>query len=259
VVVFQIVIIVFLPVAYWSLSRVDAEVPRLLPVIFLASWLGEATSIALYDFYQYDPAWWWRVGGVPLLVPLIWPAVILSGRAVVRALWPNLGRAEPLAVAVIVFFDAAMVEVAAVACGLWSWAEPGYLGVPLVGVVGWAIFAAAVATLLPKLPGLRRWLVVLLAPAVLHLALVPAWWVFFKWVWRGDWFGLFLAVVATLTALAIFTRGTRRMSMQIAWSRLLAAGIFVGLVLVANDGGWPVWRHVLLTSIPYVLVTDFQK
>ncbi|MDP8224206.1 MAG: carotenoid biosynthesis protein [Candidatus Lernaella stagnicola] len=258
-VVFQLVCLVFLPVAYWLLYRVDHDVLHVSPMIFLAAWLGEAGSIAFYDFYHYNPQWWLSVGEVPVMIPLIWPLVILSARAVGRALFPERARWLPVIVAVVVFFDAAMVEVAAVNTGLWSWAEPGMLGVPLAGVVGWALFAGIVTALLAKLRGLWRWAIVGAAPVLLHGLLIGSWWLLLKWTLRGDWFWLFAGVTVALAVVALRVRGRQRMGMDLALPRLIAAGIFVGMVLLANEGGWPVWRHIAMTSIPYALVTQFQR
>ena len=93
-VVFQLVCLVLLPVAYVNQVRLNRETLRLAPLIFIASWIGEATSVYFYGFYSYSEQWWWRVADVPLLVPVIWPLVILSAREVVRALWPNLSGWE---------------------------------------------------------------------------------------------------------------------------------------------------------------------
>jgi hypothetical protein len=258
-VLFQIICLIFLPIAYVSMARVDPETWWLTPPIFLAAWIGEASSVAFYGFYHYSDAWWFKVAGVPLLVPLIWPMVILSGRAVLRRLWPGLQSAEPLAVGAIVFFDAAMVEVVAVQCGLWTWTEPGYLGVPLIGVVGWALFAFAVALVLRETSGRGRWLLIPSAPALLHLLLFISWWLCFRWFWRGDWFVLFVAYAAVLTLIALVVRRRGRMALDLAGVRMIAGGIFVVLLVAANLGAGRVWLHVLLTSIPYALITDFQR
>ncbi len=44
----------------------------------LAGYLGEQSCIVLYHYYRYSTAWSLRVGDVPLLVPLIWPLVVMS-------------------------------------------------------------------------------------------------------------------------------------------------------------------------------------
>ena len=112
----------------------------LLPYVSLAvaGWIGEETCIRFYDFYHYADDWWLALDRVPLLITLIWPLVILSARDVARA----LGAASPAGMAVAVFaivsVDASMVEIIAVARGMWRWAEPGYLHVPILGILGWA-------------------------------------------------------------------------------------------------------------------------
>ena len=257
--VFQLVCFVFLPYAYWRLYRVDPELLTLGPVIFFASWIGEATAIHFYGFYHYREDWWLRVAGVPVLIPLIWPAVLLSGRAVIRQLFPRIRGAMPLAVAMIVFFDAAMVEVTAVHCGLWAWTEPGYLGVPLIGVLGWAYFAFAATAILQHTAGPQRWLTLFGAPIVLHALLVASWWLFFRWHWRGNWFWLFVIVVVVFTLIALAVRGQRRMNFAIALPRIIAAGIFVGYLCFANPLAGRVWLHIALTSIPYALASEFQR
>src|SRR5262245_2930301 len=47
--------------------------------------IGEESVIALYHHYEYSPVWSIKVFHVPVMVGCIWPAVVLSGRDVVRA------------------------------------------------------------------------------------------------------------------------------------------------------------------------------
>lgn len=256
-VLFQLVCLIFLPLAYAVQIRLNRETIVLAPMIFIASWIGEATSVHFYEFYIYPEHWWFRVAGVPLMVPVIWPLVILSGREVVRALWPGNPRREALLVGAMVFIDAALIEVVAVNCGLWHWTQPGYLNVPLIGVLGWAFFGYTVALLLNRWEGPKRWWVIVAAPVILHLMLVSSWWVLFRWVLRGNWFWLFVAVLAVFTLAVLAVRNIHRMSMRIAGVRLIAAGIFIGLLLFAEPTAWRVWLHVGLTSIPYALATEF--
>ena len=103
-------------------------------VLAAAGWVAEQSCIQAYRFYSYAEAWSIHVGDVPLLVPLIWPLVILSARDVVSSLWPGARRWSPLLVGAVVAFDASLVEVVAVRAGLWSWTEPGHLGVPVIGI-----------------------------------------------------------------------------------------------------------------------------
>ena len=59
-------------------------------LLAVAGYLGEESCIRLYDHYHYALGWHARVDEVPLLVPLIWPLVILSAREVRTALFPGL-------------------------------------------------------------------------------------------------------------------------------------------------------------------------
>ncbi|MDQ3033891.1 MAG: hypothetical protein M3Y87_15855 [Myxococcota bacterium] len=83
-----------------------------------AGWIGEQTCISLYRFYAYDAAWDGRVGDVPILVPLIWPLVILSARDVATGLFPRAeGLRRAAIVGAIVALDASLVEVSRCAPG----------------------------------------------------------------------------------------------------------------------------------------------
>jgi len=257
-ILFQLAIMVLFPFAFYSLARRDRQVFTLAPVIFVASWIAEASCIRLYGYYAYSQAWWWRVGGVPLLIPLIWPMIILSGRAVVRTLLPDLRRLSG-AMFIIVFFDAAMIEVIGVNGRLWAWKDPGDLGVPLIGVLGWAFFAWAVIFLSERTKPVSRWLIILGSPLLVHAFLIAAWWLFFKWHGRGGWFALFLIVTAFMTYCAMRLRRRARIGWNVAWSRLLAAGVFIVFLLSLSGISWRVWLHIGLTSVPYALITDFSQ
>jgi len=127
------------------------EAPRALPVLFryltvaAAAFLGEDSCIRLYGFYHYAPAWTLFLDQVPLLVALIWPAVIDSAWSIARPLVASPRRAALLA-AGIVAADAPLIEPIAVRAGLWEWHRPGLFGVPVVGILGWGFFALAALT-----------------------------------------------------------------------------------------------------------------
>ena len=185
--------------------------------------------------------------------------VIITGRSVILSLWPNAKRSLPFLVGVIVFFDASMVEIAAVNSDLWVWKETGYHGVPLMGVLGWAYFAAFVTYLLQILEARQRLWVLVAAPAMLHLTILLCWWGLFKWVLRGDWFLLYGAGVLVATAAILKIRNWRRMPMKIAGIRILAASVFVGLVLLTAPTDLRVWLHIVLLAVPYLLATEFHR
>ncbi|MCS6913140.1 MAG: carotenoid biosynthesis protein, partial [Myxococcota bacterium] len=132
---------------------------RRLGLLALASWVGEDSLIRAYGFYHYAAGWALFVDQVPLLIVGIWPVVVDSA-------WRLAGhlvrgpRAVALVGGCLVLTDAALIEPIAVAAGLWSWSEPGLFGVPPIGMLGWAVFAAGAIALLEqrRMPG---WVAVL--------------------------------------------------------------------------------------------------
>jgi len=193
----------------------------------VAGWVGEETCILAYRFYAYAPSWDAHVDRVPILVPLIWPLVVMSARDVSRALFPRAGGfARAAIVGVIVCLDASLVEVVAVRAELWSWAEGGHLDVPLIGILGWGYFAFGADLALSRLP---RVSVIALAPLTTHALLLTTWWGFFRWVLRGDLGQASLvgmvAISALLTALVVRARRAGDgIPLAVAGPRMIAAG-----------------------------------
>ncbi len=226
-----------------------------------AGWVGEQTCVAWYDFYTYAPSWHARLGHVPLLVPLIWPLVILSARSVVGALWPGSGGGRAALVGALVVFDASLVEVIAVRAELWGWAEPGHLDVPLLGILGWGFFAAGASVAL-DLRHRGRHLGLLAAVAVAHLLIVSAWWGCFRWVARGDlgdaaMLGLAMVSATALAAAVVTRQRGRALPLAVAAPRMVAASLFlVTLIVVAPDSG-RLWLHTALVAVPYLAATAF--
>lgn len=263
---FQVSCAAVLLVAYPLVVRA-APVPRRrlaeALILVVASWAGEQTCISAYGFYGYADGWWLRVGDVPLLVPLIWPMVILSARQVVQTLWPraSVGRRAAL-VGLAVFIDASLMEVIATSAGLWRWVEPGYLGVPLIGILGWGFFGASASAWL-DMAGSRRaplWLLPAVALAVTHALLLAAWWGLLRWSLRGvlspAWAVPAFAGLSALAVLAVVhVRGRRRLPWDTVGARLLALGVFLGLLILARHQGDPrwLWIHTGLVAVPYLL------
>ncbi|HVY63172.1 MAG TPA: carotenoid biosynthesis protein, partial [Planctomycetota bacterium] len=189
---FQIGCVLVLAIAYaFHLRDRATRARRAAEVALLAAsgWLGEQSCISLYRFYAYAPGWAARAGDVPALVPLIWPLVVLSARDVARAMWPEMRVARRAAVVgALVVLDASLMEVVAVAAGLWRWAEPGYLDVPVIGILGWGAFAVGASLALDVAERGPRWLLALPAIAlpVTHAILLALWWGALRWVGRGD-------------------------------------------------------------------------
>ncbi|CAN5250487.1 hypothetical protein BH09MYX1_BH09MYX1_12750 [soil metagenome] len=222
----------------------------------VAAWIGEETCVALYRFYAYADGWHLRLDRVPLLVPLIWPLVVLSARDVAAIVAP---RGSPIVRALvagaIVAFDASLVEVVAVRAKLWSWSEPGHLGVPLIGILGWGHFAAG--ALAPK----RRAWTLVTGPLVAHALIQLSWWGLFRFALRGD-LGAFGFVIVALGAsvFAVFAIRARRaghLMTPAVWSpRVLAALLFVGLLVWTAPRDVGLWLHTALVAIPYLVITS---
>jgi hypothetical protein len=253
------VVVVLLTLATMARTRPARSLLVDYAALAVAGLVGEDTCIALYRFYSYASGWHLRVHHVPLLVPLIWPLVILSARAVVTELWPSLRRARPLAVAALVVFDASLVEVVAVRAGLWSWAEPGHLGVPLIGILGWGYFAAGAEIALDRD---RPLLSIVLGPLAAHALIQLTWWGLFRWTLRGAFGDASVVAVAVIAvgALAIVVaarRAGRSIPFSVAAPRMIAASLFVALLVSTAGADHALWIHTLSVAIPYLAATSY--
>ncbi len=236
----------------------------------LAGFLGEESMIALYRFYTYAPGWDLRILDVPVLVPLIWPLVVLSARDVVAAFAatrPMSILARASLVGALVVFDASLVEVVAVRAGLWSWVEPGHLGVPLVGIAGWGFFAfwAVLPRMIVEARGAPRdlsaWtaLSIVSGPLGAHAFVLASWWCLFRWVGRGDLGStptrILVAGIAPLAAASVARRAGLGIPLAVAAPRVVAALLFLAL-LFANAGGDPaLLAHAIAVAAPYTRLT----
>lgn len=251
--VFELCCVVVVAVTLALMVRARREALSEYAVLAVAGWCGEQSCVAWYRFYAYAPGWHGRLGHVPVLVPLIWPLVILSARDVVRSCFPS-ARFPAVLVGLVVAFDASLVEVVAVRAGLWSWAEPGHLSVPIVGVLGWGYFAFG-ASLRPR--GLLPWL---LGLAAAHVLILVTWWGFFRWTARGElgiggflpWASL--SVAGTVAVLRARARG-HGLPPSVAGPRMLAAGLFVALLVTTAPRDPRLLAHTALVAVPYLLAT----
>lgn len=192
---------------------------------------GEELCIRGYGAYQYAPSWSLFLDRVPLAVALIWPAVVLSARAVVRSVRPGAGA---LAVGLLVAFDAALVEPIATHAGLWSWNLPGFLDVPLIGPLGWGCYGAA-ATLVQdrvRRRGLRLLALVVLSPLLAHAGILALWWGALRWLQQPIPAALAAACAMALCAVlaGLIVRARLRLSWRDALSRAAAASVFAALL-----------------------------
>ncbi len=255
--VFQPLCVLVLAVALWAMSRTTPgrTLVRDYLALAVAAWIGEESCIRVYRFYGYASGWALRLDEVPLLVPLIWPIVILSARQVGHAL--GVRRAwMPAWVLMQVTVDASLVEIIAVRAGFWTWTEPGYLEVPLIGILGWGFFAAAAVWALERGSAL---LALVAGPVFTHLALLASWWGLFRWVWRASLGNeAQLALVALSAAATIFAwKRKQRVPLAVMMPRMIAAALFVGVLVRLPPSLTPFLTHTLAVAAPYLALTRF--
>ncbi len=231
--------------AYFVAHRHDASLRRDAVILGVAALVGEDSMIRAYGHYAYAAGWHLRVDQVPVLIPAIWAPVVLSARAVARALAPGATPLrEALLVGALVTFDASLIEPIAVRAGLWSWAEAGVFAVPVAGLVGWGLFAFSATWLLATLRGAMRWLTVPLSVLATHALLLASWWGALRWVARGalPWTAC-VAVLAVATG--VYTAAVWRRGATLPWRELVpravATGFFAVLLAPRVDVALGVW------------------
>jgi hypothetical protein len=225
-------------------ARDRREVIARMSLLTLAAWLAEDSVIRAYGFYQYDRGTWTLfVDRVPLLVALIWPVVIDSAH--------TLAQGRLRAVFVIVLADAALIEPIAVRSGLWNWNEPGLFGVPIIGMLGWALFAVAASAMI------SRRVMPLVAPLATHLMLLASWWGLLRWLPAEvpPAGALVIVVAASLTAIGLLLLSPVRVSMQDVLLRAPGAAFFFALLVARPDALLAVWAIAL--AAPYLVLLRY--
>ena len=226
-------------------------------LIGVSGWLAEDVCIRLFDFYGYASGWTLRGDQVPLLIGCIWPFVVLSAREVARVLGPERGLA--VRTALVILFDAALIEPVAVRAGLWRWSEPGVLGVPLIGLLGWGVFGGlcvgflglcdAWAARSPRLAW-RRALLPVVSTILANALLWALWWALFRWLPRGPMPAGVAVGLASAAALAFLVRarGLRgAFPFALAGARAVSASLFFALIAAVGD------RWLLLYAVPFAV------
>lgn len=233
--------------AYFVAHRRQPALLRDAALLGLGALIGEDTMIRAYGFYAYAPGWHLPVDRVPLLIPTIWAPVVLSARAVARALLRSTAAPawkEAALTGALVTFDAALIEPIAVRAGLWHWTQPGVMTVPVIGIVGWGCYAFAAVWLLAALPPARRWALIPLALLGSHALVLGLWWGLLRWVWRAE-----LPLATTAPALAfvatIYTVAVLKTGARLPWRELLpraaATGFFAVLLASRADAAMVLW------------------
>jgi len=256
---FQALCVVVLAIAYALYLR---SVPRAqrrdalleLALIAIGAWAAEETSIIRYHAYGYPDWWWLKLDEVPLLIVAIWPMVVTSARTLVTALFPEVrGLRRVLLVGLVVVVDATLMEVLAVNARLWAWTLPGYMEVPLIGILGWAFYAMGITYALERWP--RAWSPII-ALAITHALLVVSWYACFKWASvELPLATTYLYVLAMVVGVFWLLRHpTRRMSLQVAVPRMIAASVFVVLLVTRSTEHLPSfhWLHLAATAMLYL-------
>jgi len=242
------------------------RVLRRLAFLAVASWIGEESCIHLYGFYFYSPGWSLHVDRVPLLIPLIWPVVILSAYDLARyVLRDPRPLAVPLLGAAVVLADASLIEPIAVTSDLWTWTRPGLFAVPLIGIAGWSFFAGAAMAVFDRAdratPARARdeALVLVVAPAATHVLLVVTWWAAFRWTqgFVSPWPVVALAWALSIGLAAYAWRAglRRRIPVVFMWLRMPAAAFFFALLALHGRGVAPLVAYALAFAPPYFALT----
>jgi len=112
--------------------------------IAAAAVLAENSAIEVYHYYQYDASWELFIGQVPVHVILIWPQVIMGEYNLLKMNLKLRGWPVVLFGCIDVFNMAFVIEFICVNAGLWTWKLPNIWGVPLIGCMGWALFAGGI-------------------------------------------------------------------------------------------------------------------
>ena len=239
-------------------------------LLAMASFVAEDSCIRLYDFYGYDPrSWSVFFDRMPLMVMLIWPGVILSSWELAKLLVGHRERTRrlvPLVGGALVLADASFIEAIAVRAGLWQWYAPGFFGVPPIGVLGWAFFAALCMWLFERndrreYNAAADLAVLLPVPLLTHVMLLLTWWGAARWVSVpiADWVMVCLvwAVAVPLTLYSVRSRARDRIPIGAYLTRLPAAAFF--FVLLVLYWSAPLAAYALAFVPPFVSLGSWSR
>jgi hypothetical protein len=134
---------------------------------------------------------------------------------------------------------------------LWSWNEPGLFAVPLIGMLGWGLFAAAATQFT------RSALMPLLAPLATHALLLASWWGGLRWL-NGEIPAapaLVGIVAAALVAIGLLLLRPPRVGMDDLLLRAPGAAFFFALLIARPDAMLAVWAIAL--AAPYAVLLRY--
>lgn len=235
-----------------------------LALISAAGFLAEESAIRWYGFYDYADTWCCKLGHLPVLVLLIWPVVIHSSGRLATDLATRSGGwgRVPLLTGVLVLTDAALIEPVAVHAGLWTWFEPGLFGVPPIGILGWAFFAAWCQVAIRLSKGRPLVLQLMLLPLTFvgtHLCLLAAWWGGMRWVSQplpGPLVATVALVIGAGVVAWVLGRGVGRGLQRRDLLLRIPAALFFGVLLVTTwPGVSPLVAYFAAFTPPYIILT----
>ena len=250
---FWCIAIVLLQVGLYLLRGVKArEFFKEYFFLVLLSWIAENSVIRLYHFYDYHEGWWFFIDHVPVIICLIWPLVILSAREI--AFQVTREKWQSIATAIVVFFDASFIEPVATTSGLWSWHEPGLFSVPLIGIMGWAIFAG----LCTRLQKMKYLAVIIIA---LHASLLLLWWGLFRYISFEFYQGLVVisAIFPVLASAAYLLKNSIAIESVSLLQRLPALFLFLFLLLRIENHMLYIYCLVIAVLYFVLLFSGIQK
>lgn len=227
------------------------------PIILVGAWLAEDTCIRAYAFYDYHAPWHLVLDKMPLLIAAIWIFVVLSARDVAAQLAP---KRTILLVFLLVWYDASLIEPIATHVGLWRWHELGPFNVPWIGMLGWAIYAAAVLGWLQRLPQHLRWLAVIFAPFTTHVVLLCLWWGALRWLpqVRPSDGAMTVGSAVIASGLAFFAlRSRRRVLLSLLLPRIGPALFFFALLWL-YAAPLSLVLYSLAFALPWLAVTRWS-
>lgn len=234
-------------------------------MIAVSGGVCENTCIWWYDFYHYNQEVWYAyVGAMPIEVTIIWPQVIFGSHRLMRENFGLQGVTLAAVGASEVFGLAYFVEIVCVSRGFWTWTKSNIMGVPIIGVIGWAVFAFCAFLTLEVMRKDRPLSVLpvlclpLLSMGAVHATVIALWQCGFAYVSEIDLSenlvcaGSLVGSLGMMAAVALFpVRSWVNLRVSQEIPRLVAAGLLFYTLLK----GSPSWQQIVISvafALPYL-------